>query len=165
MKFKTIAIILITLLLLSHLIKAQIIIKELADKNENFKDSLFLGITGSRTIINLDGKWNVYQPDEPEKKKIAFVPSNFSGEDVLIYERTLDLDPNTILNKHLRVVFLGINYSAEIILNNLVIYKHPGGDFPLDEAVRSLQHGAGHRLHPRGGARHRHLPRLEARPR
>ena len=131
MKFKTIAIILITLLLLSHLIKAQIIIKELADKNENFKDSLFLGITGSRTIINLDGKWNVYQPDEPEKKKIAFVPSNFSGEDVLIYERTLDLDPNTILNKHLRVVFLGINYSAEIILNNLVIYKHPGGDFPL----------------------------------
>ena len=131
MNLKNIVSFLFPFLLLFQCIKAQIIIKELADKNENFHDSLFLGISRTRTVINLDGKWEVYQPDEPEKKTTVYVPSNFSGEDVLVYEKSLDLDPNIILNRHLRVIFLGINYSAEIILNSLVIYKHPGGDFPI----------------------------------
>jgi beta-galactosidase len=131
MKFKQTVITLLSLLLSFQISKGQVVIKELVKKNDNAPDSLLFGYSKTRKIINLNGIWKVYIPDETENKKSVYVPSNFTGEDVLVYEKELNLDPNTILQKHLRVIFLGLNYSAEIILNNLVIYKHPGGDFPV----------------------------------
>jgi beta-galactosidase len=131
MKLKQTVITLLSFLLSFQISKGQVVIKELIKKNDTAPDSLLFGYSKTRDIINLNGIWKVYLPDEPENKKSVYVPSNFSGENVLIYEKELNLDPKTILEKHLRVIFLGINYSAEIILNNLVIYKHPGGDFPI----------------------------------
>ena len=131
MKFKKTAITLLSFLLSFQISKGQVVIRELVKKNDIAPDSLLFGISKTRNIINLNGVWKVYLPDEPENKKSVYIPSNFSGEDVLVYEKDLNLDPITISEKHLRVVFLGLNYSAEIILNNLVIYKHPGGDFPI----------------------------------
>lgn len=120
----------ISLLLLFCNSNAQVIIKELPLNNSNLTDSLFFDITQTRQIIDLNGKWNVYIPGEEDKKKVIMVPSNFKGTNELIFEKELKLT-NAQMQRNLQLNLLGINYSAEVSLNNFVIYKHPGGDFPF----------------------------------
>lgn len=59
------------------------------------------------------------------------VPSTFAGSESLVYERSFFISKDQAANKNLSVRFLGITYTADVLLNDLVIYKHPGGIQPF----------------------------------
>ncbi|RJP72431.1 MAG: hypothetical protein C4539_03470 [Ignavibacteriales bacterium] len=118
-------------LLLQSLIYSQVKVKELFSSSDKKDFTSLLDESGTRTIYPLDKNWNVYLEDEPLKKSRTSIPSFFTGTETIVYEKYLDLPTETINNKNIRLVLFGVNYSAEILLNNLVIHKHQGGDFPF----------------------------------
>jgi len=113
-------------------IKSQILFRELPNYQINSSDSSFFDITKTRKILSLDGEWIVFPADEknPQKTKIA-VPSIFEGEGELIFQRKFPLTKKDISNHQLKLHFLGISYAADISINNVIIYRHPGGLFPF----------------------------------
>ncbi|MGE5402570.1 MAG: sugar-binding domain-containing protein [Ignavibacteriales bacterium] len=131
MKYKNIIIAVICVITLTNFLSGQIRIKELPKYDLTHQDSLFFNVTNTRNIINLDGRWSVYTQNNKEDKNTVSVPSNFRGEEELTFEREIRLDQQQVGSHRFQLIFLGVNYSAEIILNNFVIYKHPGGDFPF----------------------------------
>jgi len=109
----------------------QIIFNSFPDYRVNQEDSSFFDINSRRSVIPLNGIWSVYPSKEKEKRKNIEVPSVFSGEGELVFERTFNFTSEQILNNKMSVYFLGLNYTADISVNNNIIYRHPGGDFPF----------------------------------
>lgn len=109
----------------------QIIFNSFPDYNVDQGDSSFFDINSRRSVVPLNGIWSVYPSKEQEKKKNVEVPSVFSGEGELIFERTFNFSREQILNNKMSIYFLGLNYTADISVNNNIIYRHPGGDFPF----------------------------------
>ncbi len=118
-------------------ISAQIKIKELPSYDLLQVDSLFFDINQSREILSLRSNWEVYSPAAPERKAVVSIPSTFSGEESLVYERLFFVSRNQVNNKTLTLHFLGVDYTADVLLNDLVIYKHPGGIQPFDVKLPS----------------------------
>lgn len=113
-------------------ISAQIKIKELPPYNLEKVDSLFFDINETRNFISLRDNWKVYSLDAPGKKVDVSIPSTYSGEESLVYEKMFYLSADQTTSKTLTLHFLGVNYTADILLNDLVIYKHPGGIQPFN---------------------------------
>ncbi len=122
---------LITFLLVVSNIQAQIKIKELPSYDLTQLDPLFFDTNETRTLLSLKNDWVLFSPDAPDKKVKVSVPSTFTGEERLTYERMIFLSAEKINSKSLTLNFLGINNTADILLNDLVIYKHPGGTQPF----------------------------------
>ncbi len=119
------------LLFSQSLVNSQIKIKELPPYRLTEVDSSFFGLSSTRYIIHLNANWLVYSDVEAAQKVKVTVPSNFSGENSLFYENTFKLRSEQITDYEIDLNFLGLNYSAEIVLNELLIFKHPGGEFPF----------------------------------
>ncbi|HVO73168.1 MAG TPA: hypothetical protein VMT35_04030, partial [Ignavibacteriaceae bacterium] len=121
-------------LFLTHIpsIKSQILFRELPGYKINSSDSAFFDITKTREIIPLDGEWLVFPADEknPQRTKVV-IPSIFDGEGELVFQRKFSLNKNEISNHQLKLHFLGLNYAADISINNIIIYRHVGGLFPF----------------------------------
>jgi len=112
---------------------SQIIFKELPGYQFNYSNNSFLDITESRSIISLDGRWQVYAAnDKNQKKVIVGVPSVFQGNGTLIFEKWFNLSKDQLNNHKFKICFLGLNYSADISVNNVIIYRHTGGTFPFN---------------------------------
>lgn len=127
-----IALLLITGPFFSSSVQAQIIFRELPDYNINLSDSLFFNINDSRKIIPLNGTWKVYNAADRDKEKVSVtVPSVFEGNANLVFEKNFSLTQAQIKNHQLRLVFSGVNYSAEFSVNGKIIYTHIGGEFPI----------------------------------
>lgn len=109
----------------------QITLKELSDYNSPSYDSLFYNITRTRNAINLNGAWTVYPADDETKKAKVIVPAAFAGNGSLIFEKKVSFSDQLIKNNRLVLNFLGLSYSAEILINDLVIAKHSGGEYPF----------------------------------
>lgn len=123
---------LILTLLLSTLSFSQIIFKELPGYQLRRNDSDLFEITETRKIIPLNGKWFVYSADDKEQKKVpVVVPSIFEGEGELVFEKGFQVTQQQLSNNTLEMYFLGVNYTADISINNKVIYRHSGGEFPF----------------------------------
>ncbi len=121
------------LFILPSLSYSQIVFRELPGYKANLSDSMFFDISQTRNIILLDGDWSVSSAGEKPGKKISVgVPSIFQGEGDLIFEKTFSLSPALIKNHNLKIVFLGLNYTADISVNNVIIFRHPGGEYPFD---------------------------------
>lgn len=118
-------------------LSAQIKIKELPSYDLLQVDSLFFDINQTREVLSLRSNWEVYSPDAPEKKVEVSIPSTFSGEESLVYERLFFVTQNQVNNKTLTLHFQGVDYTADVLLNDLVIYKHPGGIQPFDVKLPS----------------------------
>ncbi|MGE5429936.1 MAG: glycoside hydrolase family 2 TIM barrel-domain containing protein [Syntrophomonadaceae bacterium] len=131
MKYSKIIIPVLFWLAFANILLGQIRIKELPRFDLLKQDSLFLDASHSRNIISLDGTWSVYPKNSRDDRTLVSVPSNFRGEEELTFEKNIRLDSRQVKNSRLELVFLGLNYSAEITLNNFVIYKHSGGEFPF----------------------------------
>lgn len=118
--------------LLTKPLPGQIIFKNLPQNDISALDSLFLDISKTRKILSLNGEWKVYpaNSDKIEKVKVE-IPSVFEGESDLFFEKRFSLSHSDISNHKLRLNFLGLNYSADISLNNISIYRHTGGEFPF----------------------------------
>ncbi len=109
----------------------QIVFNNFPDYKINLSDSAFFEINSSRRIIPLNGEWTVYPGKEKEKKKNVLVPSIFSGEGELVFEKSFSLSGKELTEHRMEIHFLGLNYTADISVNNNIIYRHPGGDFPF----------------------------------
>jgi beta-galactosidase len=113
--------------------KAQIVFKELPGYSIAGNDSLFFDITSVRGIIPLNGLWKVHPADDEKAQKVSInVPSVFHGEGEIVFEKNFTISLEDIKNYQMKLVFFGINYSADISVNKNIIYRHPGGEFPFE---------------------------------
>ena len=111
---------------------AQVIFKTLPNYQPLFSDYAFFGVTQTRSIIPLNGNWVVYLAGEDVEKKVRVtVPSIFEGEGEFIFEREFRLTADEIQNNSFKLVFLGLNYRADISVNNVMIFRQAGGEFPF----------------------------------
>jgi beta-galactosidase len=123
---------LIIIILLTISSNAQIVFHELPGYKMNIADSIFFEINQFRKIIPLNGAWQVYKASDPDKKKITVnIPSVFEGTGELVFERNFSLSQFDLEDHQLSLVFLGVNYSADISVNGKIIYTHTGGEYPF----------------------------------
>ena len=112
--------------------KSQIVFKELTGYKIADNDSLFFDLSSKRKIIPLNGTWKVHPADDEDAQKLPVtVPSVFQGEGELTFERTFSVPREDLKKYQMKLVFFGINYSADISVNKNIIYRHPGGEFPF----------------------------------
>jgi beta-galactosidase len=117
-------------ILLSHFSYAQVVFKELPGYKFNYSEKDLLDVTETRNVISLDGRWLVYNANDKEQKKVIVnLPSVFDGDGMLVFEKAFTLTKEQISNNKFKIYFLGLNYSADISVNNIIIYRHTGGRF------------------------------------
>jgi beta-galactosidase len=115
-----------------HFSFSQVVFKEVPDYEIRSSDSLFFDITNTRSIIPLNGKWNVRPADDEKTASVSVnVPSIFEGEGEMVFEKEFDLTRNQISRSTLELIFFSVNYTADISLNNTIIYRHSGGEYPF----------------------------------
>ena len=113
-------------------ISAQVIFRDLPNYKINTSDQLFFDITDTRDVISLNGNWKVYPSDDDKKEKVSVrVPSIFEGKGEFIFEKSFPLTNAQLNNHKISLNFFGLNYSADISVNKVIIYRHPGGEFPF----------------------------------
>lgn len=111
---------------------SQVIFRELPNYKINTSDQLFFDITNTRDVISLNGNWKVYPSDDDKKEKVSVrVPSIFEGKGEFSFEKSFPLTNDQINNHKISLNFFGLNYSADISVNKVIIYRHPGGEFPF----------------------------------
>ncbi len=111
---------------------SQVIFRELPNYKINFSDQILFDITNTRSVISLNGAWQVYSADDDKKEKTNIrIPSIFDGNGDLVFEKSFSLSNEQINNHKIDLEFFGINYSADISINKVIIYRHPGGEFPF----------------------------------
>ena len=114
----------------------QVVFKEVPDYKVRSTDSLFFDITQTRSVIFLNGKWSVRPANDDKAQKVTVsVPSIFEGEGELLFEKEFELSESQISENTLELVFFSINYTADISLNNSIIYRHSGGEYPFKVAL------------------------------
>ena len=116
-------------ILLSHFSYTQIVFKELPGYKFNYSEKDLLDVTETRNVISLDGRWLVYNANDKEQKSNSQLPSVFDGDGMLVFEKAFTLTKEQISNNKFKIYFLGLNYSADISVNNIIIYRHTGGRF------------------------------------
>ena len=113
-------------------ISAQVIFRDLPNYKINTSDQLFFDITDTRDVISLNGNWKVYPADDDKKEKVSVrVPSIFEGKGEFVFEKSFPLTNDQLNNHKISLNFFGLNYSADISVNKVIIYRHPGGEFPF----------------------------------
>ncbi|HEX9253404.1 MAG TPA: glycoside hydrolase family 2 TIM barrel-domain containing protein, partial [Ignavibacteriaceae bacterium] len=111
---------------------SQVIFRDLPNYKINTSDQLFFDITDTREIISLNGNWKVYPSDDEKKEKVTIrVPSIFEGKGEFVFEKSFPLTNSQLNNHKISLNFFGLNYSADISVNKVIIYRHPGGEFPF----------------------------------
>jgi beta-galactosidase len=116
-----------------HFSYPQIIFKELPGYKFNGSEKDLFDFNEFRSVISLDGRWQVYNNNDKERKKVTVdVPSVFDGEGSLVFEKSFSLTKEQISNNKFKIFFLGLNYSADISVNNIIIYRHTGGRFSFN---------------------------------
>jgi beta-galactosidase len=119
-------------LFFSGFAKSQVVFRELPGYKPNLEDHSFFEITQTRDIILLNGKWKVYPADGDVEKKVTInVPSVFEGEGEFVFEKSFKITERELKANSFDLVFLGLNYRADISINNIIIYRHTGGEFPF----------------------------------
>ncbi len=122
-------------LLLPILTKAEIKVTSLpANKNQSF-DSILFGASETRTVFLINDSWTVYHENNPYSKVKISVPAVFEGEDVLVFERSLELTEHQINKNQIKIGFLGLNNGAEISVNGNSIFIHYGGATPFEVSL------------------------------
>lgn len=110
---------------------SQIVFRELPNNLKNKSSDKFTPYNSNSEIISLTGKWDVVPADNPDKKFSIYIPSIFEGEGNFVYKKKFRLTEKQIKNNKVELVFIGLNYSADIRVNNALIYRHTGGDVPF----------------------------------
>jgi beta-galactosidase len=120
-------------ILLPHFSYTQIIFKELPGYKFNYSEKDLLDVTETRNVISLDGRWQVYNANDKEQKRVIIdLPSIFDGDGMLVFEKAFTFTKEQISNNKFKIFFLGLNYSADISVNNIIIYRHTGGRFSFN---------------------------------
>ena len=113
-------------------ISSQVIFRDLPNYKINTSDQLFFDITDTRSVISLNGNWKVFPPDDDEKGKVnVHITSIFDGKGEFVFEKSFPLTDDQLNNHKISLIFFGLNYSADISVNKIIIYRHPGGEYPF----------------------------------
>lgn len=116
----------------AHSAFAQVIFRDLPNYKINTSDQLFFDITNKRDVIPLNGNWKVYPADDDKKEKVNVrIPSIFNGKGEFVFEKSFTVTSEQLNNNRITLNFFGLNYSADISVNKVIIYRHPGGEFPF----------------------------------
>jgi beta-galactosidase len=126
---------LLILLFFTQFSFTQVVFRDFPNIIRNNDFIKYTEFSSNSEIISLNGKWEVFPSDNPEKKFSINVPSIFEGEGNFIYEKKIDLSKDQVTNKKIELFFVGLNYSADISLNNVLIYRHTGGDLPFSVSL------------------------------
>ena len=122
----------IAAIVFSQVTFSQVIFRDLPNYKINTSDQLFFDITDSRSVIPLNGNWKVYPSDDEKEEKVSIhVPSIFEGKGEFVFEKNFPLTNDQLNNHKISLNFFGLNYSADISVNKVIIYRHPGGEFPF----------------------------------
>lgn len=130
-KFASILLLLIFLLLGGA--NAQIKIKELPSNFtvENIPNHYF-GESETRKILPLNNDWKVYVSENSNSTQAVSTPAFFEGRNQLVFEREIVVNKKRLNNYKIILNVLGLNQTAEIILNDFVIHKHVEGLIPFE---------------------------------
>ncbi|UCH65316.1 MAG: hypothetical protein JSW63_12045 [Ignavibacterium sp.] len=113
-------------------VPGQVIFREFPDYQPNLNDHNFFDITETRNIIMLNGEWSVFPASDGDENKVTInVPSIFEGEGEFIFERKFKLSEIDLFTNSFDLIFFGLNYRADISINDIIIYRHTGGEFPF----------------------------------
>ncbi|MBN2571822.1 MAG: hypothetical protein JXA68_06810, partial [Ignavibacteriales bacterium] len=123
-------IIFILFLFLNTINNTQINLKELPIQDYNTLNQIFLGKTSTRTIIPLYENWTCYSENLSQQTKVN-VPCSFSGANIFYFVSYFNVSASQISNNSFFLNFLGINYYAEIEINDMLIFKTKGGEIPF----------------------------------
>ncbi|MBU0473449.1 MAG: hypothetical protein KKF62_04745 [Bacteroidetes bacterium] len=123
------------LLLLNFNFFAQIRIKEIASNLPS--ESPNYSSTVLREIIPFNDNWNFTTLDSEKEGVKLNVPAIYNSNDVVVFQKDLNLSNADISHYNFKIYFLGISYSADIFLNDLVIYKKAGGNIPFEVELPS----------------------------
>ena len=85
----------------------------------------FSNVSKYRSVIDLNGEWEYRRESESNWKKV-FIPSCYGYKGLIIFKKEFEVD-STFVNKHLKLIFYGINYRCTIKINDKLIGNHVGG--------------------------------------
>lgn len=80
----------------------------------------------TRAIIDLSGEWD-YSIDNGVTWNKVKIPAAASYEGKIVYRRKFSVTENSIITNAFKFVSYGMNYSAEVYLNETFVGKHEGG--------------------------------------
>ncbi len=118
-------------LLISKVNSSQIKIQTLHSDESLTTSYLFDTVSPTRILRSIQN-WSVYTENKSDIKKTVTLPALFNGSDELVFETNLQFTREEILTKNIKLVLLGVNYSVEIFINNLSIFKRAGGEVPFE---------------------------------
>jgi len=129
---KDIILLFVITIFLSDSVLPQIVFKEPSNINTDAAKLDFIEKSSVRKNILLNGSWSVYSFDDSDKEKTRInIPSVFEGEGDLVFEKQFDIAESNFQKNNFELHFFGINHTADISINNKLIYKHSGGDYPF----------------------------------
>ncbi|HSL88604.1 MAG TPA: glycoside hydrolase family 2 TIM barrel-domain containing protein [Ignavibacteriaceae bacterium] len=132
LSFKHIILNVLLIIAFQPLLTAQVVFRDLPQYKINSADLLFFDITDTRNIISLNGDWQVYSAEDENKNKVYIgIPSIFKGYGSFVFEKTFKLTSEELNRNRIKLVFFGLNYTADISVNGNIIYRHSGGEFPF----------------------------------
>lgn len=85
----------------------------------------------TRNIYEFDSDWFVYKESSPGKRYPVALPTVFDGEQELVFEKTFQT-PESLKDNILTLHFMGLSYQAEYFVNNISVFIHTGGEFPIE---------------------------------
>lgn len=85
----------------------------------------FLLPSSTRHTINLDGQWS-YSLDGENWHDVA-IPSSFDYEGKIMFQRRFSVERELLESMHFKIVALGVNNDAEILINDVFVGRHYGG--------------------------------------
>ena len=112
-------------------VSGQIKLREIPSDNNPLLNDFSYFSNECRKTTKLNKGWILYTENHRDEATEVKIPFNFAGNEDVICEKEIDLLPSEILNKKVTLDFLGVNYSADILFNDVVLYKHPGGEIPF----------------------------------
>ena len=117
------------LILLNFNCFSQIRIKEidsnLRPNSPNYSNTI------TRQIIPFNQNWSFKLLDS-EKDGVALnVPATYNSRKDVIFQKAVDFSSFNIKNNKFTIHFLGISYSADILFNDIIIFKKAGGSIPF----------------------------------
>ncbi len=97
----------------------------------------------ARSIIDLSGEWN-YSIDNGVSWKQVKIPAAANYEGKIVYRKKFSVDERSIQNNAFTIVCYGINYQADIYINETFIGRHEGGytSFELSVPDNIIQIGS-----------------------
>ncbi|MDP1676678.1 MAG: glycoside hydrolase family 2 TIM barrel-domain containing protein [Bacteroidota bacterium] len=99
--------------------------------------------SSARSIIDLSGEWN-YSLDNGISWKQVKIPAAANYEGKIVYRKKFSVDELSLQNNAFTIVCYGINYQAEVFINETFVGRHEGGytSFELSVPDNIIQIGS-----------------------